>query len=96
MAGGSPRTTVRLGTDLRDRVAACAGARGVTVSRFIRDALADRVAAVEAIEHAALRVQARRVADEARAEGDQRLAGLLDGLLLHLAVVDALYGPVVA
>jgi hypothetical protein len=96
----SPVVRARIPEPLRERVEACAQARGVTVSAFVRQAVCDRVTAVEAIEASALRARARSMADELRVRDDhrdQRAAALIDALLLDLACTDALYGrPVVA
>lgn len=95
----SPVVRARISAPLRERVLAAAETRGVTVSAFVRDAVADRVHAVETIEASALRARARQMADDLRASDnqvDQRAAALIDGLLLDLATTDALYGrPVV-
>jgi hypothetical protein len=91
----SPVLRTRVPESLRERVQVAAETRSVTVSRFLRDALADRVHAVETIEASALRARARKMADELRAQGDDRPADLIDGLLLDLATKDAMYGPVV-
>jgi predicted transcriptional regulator len=88
----SPVLRTRVPEPLAERVRVCAQARGVSPSRFLREALADRCEAMETITHVALRVQAREAAAGARAEGDLRLAHLLDGLLLRLDVADALLG----
>jgi hypothetical protein len=88
----SPVIRTRVPEPLRDRVLQAASTLGVSPSVFMRTALADRVTAVETIHHAALKVQAHEAAERARAEGDTRLARILDYLLLRLDVADALLG----
>jgi len=91
----SPVLRTRVREALRDRIHAPAECCNTTVPVFVRQALADRCEAVATVRAASLRAQALQAADDARAEGDLRLARLLDGLLLAFDTACAMYGPVV-
>lgn len=88
----SPVLRARVPAPLRERVQAAADLRGVTVSAFVRQALVDRVHAVEVLEAAGLKAQARQMADQLRADGDHRAATVVDYLLLSLATAEAMAG----